>query len=51
MLTLLGAGQGQNLDDADVLIQNFILRVTLDGGNFEAESCLNTALTQLNNIP
>lgn len=50
MLTLLGAGQGQNGSYVDFLIAQFKLRVALDGGTFEAESCLKTQLTQIENI-
>lgn len=32
------------------LIFNFKARVSTDSGTFEAESCLNTTLTNLNNI-
>ena len=32
------------------IILNFKTRVATDGGSFEAEDCLNTLLTNLNNI-
>ena len=32
------------------LIKNFKTRVALDGGTFEAESCLKTQLNQIENI-
>ena len=32
------------------LINDFKTRVALEGGTFEAESCLETTLTNLNNI-
>lgn len=48
MLTLLGAGQGQNGSYVDSLITQFKSRVSADGGTFEAESCLLTFLTQIN---
>jgi hypothetical protein len=50
MLTLLGAGQGQNGTYVDALIAQFKIRVALDGGIFEAEDCLRATLTVLNNI-
>lgn len=49
MLTLLSCGQGQN-GIISSLIANFQTRVIADSGVFEAESCLNTTLTNLNNI-
>ena len=33
-----------------LIISNFKVRVLADSGIFEAESCLNTTLTNLNNI-
>ena len=50
MLTLLSCGQGQNGSFIDALIAQFKTRVALDGGTFEAESCLKATLTELNNI-
>ena len=50
MLTLLGAGQGQNGSFVDFLIAQFKTRVALDGGTFEAESCIKTQLNQIENI-
>lgn len=50
MLSLLGAGQGQNGSYVDSLITQFKSRVLADSGTFEAELCLKTTLTQLNNI-
>lgn len=50
MLTLLNCGQGQNGSYINTLINSFKARVLADGGVFEAESCLLTTLTQLNNI-
>jgi hypothetical protein len=37
------------LDPIETIINAFEERVALDGGTFEAESCLNTTLTELNN--
>jgi hypothetical protein len=37
------------LDPIETIINAFEERVALDGGTFEAESCLNTTLTDLNN--
>jgi hypothetical protein len=37
------------LDPIETIINAFEERVSLDGGTFEAESCLNTTLTDLNN--
>lgn len=50
MLTLLSCGQGQNGSYVDFLIAQFKVRVALDGGTFEAESCLKTQLNQIENI-
>lgn len=50
MLTLLSCGQGQNGTYVDALIAQFKIRVALDGGTFEAESCLKTSLNQIENI-
>jgi hypothetical protein len=50
MLSLLGAGQGQNGSYVDDLILEFKTRVVADSGTFEAESCLRDTLTVLNNI-
>jgi hypothetical protein len=50
MLTLLNCGQGQNGSYINTLINSFKVRVLADGGILEAESCLLTTLTQLNNI-
>ena len=47
MLTLLSCGQGQNGSFIDALIAQFKTRVALDGGTFEAESCLETTLEAL----
>ena len=47
MLTLLGCGQGQNGSYINTLINSFKTRVLADGGNFEAETNLES---QLNNI-
>ena len=33
------------------IVSSFINRVTTDGGTFEAQSCLISQLTALNNIP
>lgn len=49
MLSLLGAGQGQN-NSIQSIINAFKARVASDNGIFEAESCLSTILTNLNNI-
>ena len=43
MLSLLGVGQGQNVD----IIAQFKTRVALDSGTFEAESCLRTYLNTI----
>jgi hypothetical protein len=50
MLTLLSCGQGQNGISINTLINDFKSRVIADGGVFEAETCLNAILTNLNNI-
>ena len=50
MLTLLSCGQGQNGVSVSALIEAFKARVATDSGTFEAESCLNITLTNLNNI-
>ena len=50
MLTLLNCGQGQNGSFVDFLISQFKTRVALDGGTFEAESCMKTQLKQIENI-
>lgn len=50
MLTLLSCGQGQASITVIALINAFKARVAADSGTFEAESCLNTTLTNLNNI-
>ena len=50
MLSLLNAGQGQNGSYVDFLIAQFKTRVSLDSGTFEAESCMKTQLTQIENI-
>jgi hypothetical protein len=50
MLTLLLCGQGQNGLSISALISSFQTRVAADGGVFEAQSCLTTFLTNLNNI-
>ena len=47
----LGIGKGlllQNLVAS--IVKSFKIRVAADSGTFEAESCLNTILTNLNNI-
>lgn len=41
---------GSTITNVQVFIDNFKSRVATDAGLFEAESCLNTTLTQLNNI-
>jgi hypothetical protein len=48
MLTLLGAGQGQNRESIQAIINNFKARVLADGGVFEAEACLFAQLVILN---
>ena len=50
MLTLLSCGQGQNGLSVSALISSFQARVATDGGVFEAQSCLDALLTNLNNI-
>lgn len=50
MLTLLSCGQAQNGVSVTALIDAFKARVAADSGLFEAESCLNTTLTNLNKI-
>jgi hypothetical protein len=50
MLTLLSCGQGQNGLSVSALIFDFNARVAADSGIKEAETCLNTTLTNLNNI-
>lgn len=50
MISLLGAGQGQNGSYIDVLLSQFKERVAVDSGTFEAENCLKSTLTVLNNI-
>lgn len=47
MITLLGAGQGQN-ESIQSIIDAFRTRVLADGGVFEAESCLYAQLLILN---
>lgn len=47
MLSLLGAGQGQNGNYVDKLISEFKARVLANNGTFEAESCLKTTLKQI----
>ena len=49
MLSLLGAGQGQN-NSIQSIINAFTSRVAADNGVFEAEACLITTITNLNNI-
>jgi hypothetical protein len=49
MLSLLGAGQGQNYDIQNIINQ-FKARVSADNGVFEAEACLYATLTELNSI-
>ena len=44
----IGAGKIPNY--ISKLIKDFKTRVALDGGTFEAQSCLKTTLTELNNI-
>ena len=39
-----------NINITEILIKNFKIRVLINGGVFEAESCLLTTLTQLNKI-
>lgn len=39
-----------NINITEILIKNFKIRVLIDNGVFEAESCQSATLTQLNNI-
>lgn len=50
MLTLLGAGQGQNGSFVDFLVKQFKTRVAADGGFFEAQNNLKNQLNQIENI-
>lgn len=52
MIIAIGNYIGRNSGGSKIskLIKDFKTRVALDGGIFEAESCLNTTLTNLNNI-
>jgi hypothetical protein len=47
MLSLLGAGQGQN-NSIQSIINAFKARVSADNGVFEAEACLYAQLVILN---
>jgi len=52
MIIAIGNYIGRNSSGNKIskLIKEFKARVAADGGTFEAESCLNTTLTNLNNI-
>jgi hypothetical protein len=46
----IGAHRAAPTNPVQVIISAFKTRVASDAGTFEAESCLNTAITNLRNI-